>query len=36
MGSLALLSGLSIHALRHYGEVGLLPLTVVDPDTGPP
>ncbi|TLS46664.1 MerR family transcriptional regulator [Streptomyces montanus] len=34
IGSFALLSGLSLHALRHYDEVGLLPPAVVDPDTG--
>ncbi|MFC4468770.1 MerR family transcriptional regulator [Streptomyces xiangluensis] len=34
IGGFALLSGLSVHALRHYDEVGLLPPAVVDPDTG--
>jgi DNA-binding transcriptional MerR regulator len=34
IGGFALLSGLSIHALRHYDEVGLLRPAVVDPATG--
>jgi DNA-binding transcriptional MerR regulator len=34
IGGFALLSGLSIHALRHYDQVGLLRPAVVDPATG--
>jgi DNA-binding transcriptional MerR regulator len=34
IGGFSLLSGLSIHALRHYDEVGLLHPAVVDPATG--
>jgi DNA-binding transcriptional MerR regulator len=34
IGRFARLSGLSIHALRHYDEVGLLRPASVDPDTG--
>jgi DNA-binding transcriptional MerR regulator len=34
IGGFALLSGLSVHALRHYDEVGLLPPAEVDPLTG--
>jgi DNA-binding transcriptional MerR regulator len=34
IGGFALLTGLSIHALRHYDEVGLLRPAVVDPATG--
>jgi len=34
IGSFALVSGLSIHALRHYDEVGLLKPASVDPATG--
>jgi DNA-binding transcriptional MerR regulator len=34
IGRFAQLSGLSIHALRHYDDVGLLEPAVVDADTG--
>lgn len=34
VGRFAQLSGLSIHALRHYDDVGLLEPAVVDADTG--
>ena len=34
IGRFARLSGLSIHALRHYDDVGLLEPAVVDADTG--
>ncbi|MEU6713170.1 MerR family transcriptional regulator [Nonomuraea sp. NPDC046802] len=34
IGAFALVSGLSIHALRHYDELGLLRPAVVDPVTG--
>jgi DNA-binding transcriptional MerR regulator len=34
IGSFSLVTGLSITALRHYDEVGLLPPAHVDPDTG--
>ncbi|HSZ43046.1 MAG TPA: VOC family protein [Trebonia sp.] len=34
IGAFGMLSGLSINALRHYDEVGLLPPAYVDPDTG--
>ncbi|MEN3537506.1 VOC family protein [Microbispora sp. ZYX-F-249] len=34
IGVFALVSGLSIHALRHYDELGLLRPAVVDPVTG--
>lgn len=34
IGVFALVSGLSIHALRHYDELGLLRPAVVDPATG--
>ncbi|MGP3967518.1 VOC family protein [Streptomyces sp. 6N223] len=34
IGGFALLSGLSLHALRHYDEVGLLRPAHVDPATG--
>jgi DNA-binding transcriptional MerR regulator/uncharacterized glyoxalase superfamily protein PhnB len=34
IGSFSLATGLSIHALRHYDEVGLLTPASVDPDTG--
>ncbi len=34
IGRFARLTGLSIHALRHYDEVGLLRPDMVDPDTG--
>lgn len=34
IGVFALVSGLSINALRHYDELGLLTPAFVDPDTG--
>jgi DNA-binding transcriptional MerR regulator len=34
IGAFGMLSGLSINALRHYDELGLLPPAYVDPDTG--
>lgn len=34
IGHFARLSGLSVHALRHYDDVGLLAPAAVDPDTG--
>jgi hypothetical protein len=34
IGAFALASGLSIHALRHYDEVGLVRPASVDPVTG--
>lgn len=34
IGRFAQLSGLSIHALRHYDDVGLLEPAVVDAATG--
>jgi DNA-binding transcriptional MerR regulator len=34
IGGFALLTGLSLHALRHYDEVGLLRPAMVDPATG--
>ncbi|MFI6813163.1 MerR family transcriptional regulator [Nonomuraea sp. NPDC050328] len=34
IGAFALISGLSIHALRHYDELGLLRPAIVDPTTG--
>jgi DNA-binding transcriptional MerR regulator len=34
IGRFARLSGLSIHALRHYDELGLLAPALVDPETG--
>ena len=34
IGRFAQLSGLSIHALRHYDDVGLLEPAVVDAETG--
>ncbi|GAA1828809.1 VOC family protein [Actinomadura chokoriensis] len=34
IGSFSLVTGLSITALRHYDDVGLLPPAYVDPDTG--
>lgn len=34
IGRFAQLSGLSIHALRHYDDVGLLEAAVVDADAG--
>ena len=34
IGAFALATGLTIPALRHYDEVGLLKPAAVDPDTG--
>jgi DNA-binding transcriptional MerR regulator len=34
IGRFAHISGLSVHTLRHYDDVGLLPPAVVDPATG--
>lgn len=34
IGQFARISGLSVHALRHYDDVGLLPPAHVDPTTG--
>jgi DNA-binding transcriptional MerR regulator len=34
IGQFARRSGLSVHALRHYDDVGLLPPASVDPETG--
>ena len=34
IGEFARLGGVSVRTLRHYDEIGLLPPTTVDPDTG--
>src|SRR3954451_15010918 len=34
IGHFARLSGLSVHTLRHYDDVGILPPAEIDPDTG--